>query len=85
MPLVGLKLYPNETKKIFDDETENAAKIMHETRKPLSGLGEEAYELLRGDQLMIREHGKAISVTHVGAQLDRAKFEAFARKALSRL
>lgn len=85
MPLVGLKLYPNESKKRFEDETQSAANLLHQTRKPISGFGEEAYEMLKGEELMILEHGKAISVTHIGQALDRGKFEAFARKALSRL
>jgi hypothetical protein len=83
MPLAGLKLYPNETKQSFESETQNAANIKHSTRTPRNGLGELAYEF--GDyQYMILQHGQAISVTH-HQKLDAQRFEAFARKALSRM
>jgi hypothetical protein len=83
MPLAGLKLYPGETRPIFESETQNVANIMHAARKLRADLGEDGYQF--GDfQFMILQHGKAISVTHL-QKLDTARFEAFARKALSRL
>jgi hypothetical protein len=83
MPLAGLKLYPGESKAVFEAETKNVAAVMHTPLKPLAGFGDEAYEI-GTFQIMALAHGKAISATHL-QPLDRAKFEAFARKALSRL
>jgi hypothetical protein len=83
MPLAGLELYPGQTKARFEAETKNAAGIMKTKLQPLAGFGEEAYEI-GTFQIMSMAHGKAISATHL-LPLDRAKFEAFARKAIARL
>jgi hypothetical protein len=83
MMLVEVKIYPNETKQTFESETQNAANILHATRKPRADLGEAAYEI-NDYQFMVLQHGKAISVARLKS-LESARFEAFAKKAASRL
>jgi len=83
-PLLGIKLYPNETRSQFESETANAAKIMKTELRPAPGYGEEAFTL--GDiQIMVLAHGKAVSLTHASSPLEPTKRDALLKRALSRM
>ncbi len=82
--IVMTELRTNETKAQFESETKNVAKMMGAKLKPVSGYGEQAVWI--GDfQIIVLQHGKAISVAQPGAKLAPAKLDAFLRKALSRM
>lgn len=82
--IVGLKLFPHENQSKFEAETADAASMTGSRRTPLAGYGEEAFSI-GTFQIAVLQHGKAISVTHVGSPIAPKKLEAFVRKALSRL
>ena len=78
------ELRTNETKAKFESETQNVAKMMGAKLKPVAGYGEQAVWI--GDfQIIVLQHGKAISVAQPGAKAAPAKLEAFLRKALTRM
>jgi hypothetical protein len=85
--LVQVELQPGKTKSSFEAMVETADKMLHRTSHRIAGYGEEAFEdTERGDfQLMVYQNGKALSITHGKTKLDPAKYEAFVRKAISRM
>jgi hypothetical protein len=70
-------------KSVFESQTQRAADILHTTRTPKPGFGEDAF-VIGKHQLAILQHGRSIAITRL-AVVDDARFEAFARKALTRL
>jgi hypothetical protein len=70
-------------KSVFESQTQKVADILHTTRTPKPGFGEVAF-VIGKHQLAILQHGRSIEITRLAA-VDDAKFEAFARKALTRL
>ena len=85
---IGVELQSGKTKGTFEGMVETADKMLHRTSHRVAGYGEEAFEDSepRGDfQLMVYQDGKALSITHGKTKLDPAKYEAFVRKAISRM
>jgi hypothetical protein len=78
------ELRTNETKAKFESETQTVAKMMGAKLKPVPGYGEQAVWI--GDfQIIVLQHGKAISVAQPGGKVAPAKLDAFLRKALTRM
>ena len=82
--LLMTELRENETKSRFESETQNVAKMMGAKLKPVAGYGEAAV-WIGTFQIVVLQHGKAISVSQPGPKVAPAKLDAFLRKALSRM
>jgi hypothetical protein len=80
---VAVELDLAGVKSVFESQTRTAAEILRTTRTPKPAFGEDAF-LIGKHQLAILQHGRSIAITRLAA-IDDAKFEAFARKALTRL
>jgi len=78
------ELRTGETKATFEAQTQNAAKAMGAKLKPVAGYGEQAV-WIGTFQIIVLQHGKAISVAQPGDKVAPAKLEAFLRKALARM
>ena len=73
------ELRTDETKAKFESETKTVAKMMGAKLKPVTGYGEQAVWI--GDfQIIVLQHGKAISVAQPGAKVAPAKLDAFLRR-----
>jgi hypothetical protein len=78
------ELRTSQTKSSFESGTKAAAKAMRATVKPVAGYGEAAV-WIGTFQIVVLQHGKALSVAMPGPKVAPAKLDAFLRKAISRM
>ena len=74
--LLMTELRTSQTKATFESGTKMAAKAMHATLKPVAGYGEAAV-WIGTFQIVVLQHGKALSVAMPGPKVAPAKLDAF--------
>jgi hypothetical protein len=82
-PAIGIRVYRAMSRESFDAEAATMAGLLHETRRPLAGVGDAAWEV--GDALLFAfAKGRAVGVTRGEAGVGDDEERAIARLALAR-